>query len=147
MKKLLTILSVIMLLSAVPIGAFAWSQIILRDSQTNNWSATTNNVTFTDENNCYVDIDLTDVSGDYYFHFYVADYTNKCISPSVNNTEVSNEWVSLGAWDSTWESSTESWNKCKISHSTDNFNTYRIYLQLLLSAKTKMSRKSCSQCR
>lgn len=125
-----------MLLSAVPIGAFAWSHIILRDSQTNNWSATTNNVTFTDENNCYVDIDLTDVSGDYYFHFYVADYTNKCISPSVNNTEVSNEWVSLGAWDSTWGSSTESWNKCKISHSTDNFNTYRIYLQYVQIGET-----------
>ena len=136
MKKLLTILSLIMLLSAVPIGAFAWSHIILRDSQTNNWSATTNNVTFTGENNCYVDIDLTDVSGDYYFHFYVADYTNKCISPSVNNTEVSNEWVSLGAWDSEWGSSTNSWNKCKISHSTDNFNTYRIYLQYVQIGET-----------
>ncbi len=129
MKKLLTILSVIMLLSAVPIGAFAWTHIILRDTQRSNWDDTANNVTFTGDNNCYVDIDLTDVSGDYYFHFYVADYTNKCIHPSVNNTEVSNEWVSLGTWDSAWESSTESWNKCKISHSTDNFNTYRIYLQ------------------
>lgn len=130
MKKLLTILSVIMLLSAVPIGAFAWSHIILRDSKTNNWSATTNNVTFTDETNCYVDIDLTDSNSDFYFHFYIGDFKNYCISPTSNGIEVGNEWVDLGAWYSAWENnSTETWNKCKISHSTDNYNTYRIYLR------------------
>ena len=130
MKKLLTILSVIMLLSAVPIGAFAWSHIILRDSKTNNWSATTNNVTFTDDYNCYVDIDLTDSNSDFYFHFYIGDYKNYCISPTSNGIEVGNEWVDLGAWYSAWENNnTETWNKCKISHSTDNYNTYRIYLR------------------
>lgn len=118
-----------MLLSAVPIGAFAWSHIILRDSQTNNWSATTNNVTFTDETNCYVDIDLTNSNSDFYFHFYIANNKNYCISPTSNGIEVGNEWVNLGAWGSAWETSTEAWNKCKISHSTDNYNTYRIYLR------------------
>jgi len=90
MKKLLTILSVIMLLSAVPIGAFAWGKAAVKCNDT-NWTYSdfdTGGMTQIADGDFSYTLDLTGKTGTFYFKF-AAEHLGEISPTSGSNTAIS----------------------------------------------------------